>query len=143
MCVPYRTNESVPTCARTPLGKVLLEQGQLSDAQLREALESQPQRQKRLGEILTQLGYIDVGGLCRALVHQAGLPTVDPDAIKINADALVLFPSELAFRHKILPFDTRNHTLHLAMADPFDRKALEAVRVLSGKHIKRFGLTGI
>ena len=120
------------------VGQILIEQGRLNDRQLDEGLNLQQERGERLGQLLCQLGHIDEQILRQALVEQAMIPTAALDRHDPEPAALETLSAELAFRHKVLPLAVHNRTLELAMADPFDRTALEAVRVLSGKHVQRF-----
>ena len=119
------------------LGEVLVSQGRINAAQLRQGLESQAEMGLRLGETLIQLGYLDMPLLCEGLVQQAGLPVVSLEEQSPDAKAMAEVPSEFAFLHKLLPVALNGQTLSLAMANPFDTAACEAVRVLSGRNIRR------
>ncbi len=61
----------------TPLGALLVERGDLSGQQLRDALGAQTSGGKRLGEILVELGVISERILSSALAEQSGLEAVD------------------------------------------------------------------
>ena len=97
----------------------------------------QAHRSERLGELLCELGHLDPQSVRQALVEQARIPLADLQQRSPSAEAMAAVSPELAFRHKVLPFEMHNQTLCLAMADPFDRGAIEAVRVLTGKRIER------
>ncbi|MDY7011368.1 MAG: GspE/PulE family protein [Planctomycetota bacterium] len=120
------------------LGQILIDEGKLTDEQLTEGLAVQRQRSERIGEILCQLGYVDLQAVREALVSQAGLPRVDLETCRIDPKAASSVPAEVAFRHKILPFSIHNRALSVAMADPFDRLATESLRVLTGRRIERY-----
>ena len=119
------------------LGQILIDDGKLTAGQLDEALGLQEQREERIGRILCTLGHVDAEAVREALVGQAGLPRVDLESRRIDADALAAVPAEVAFRYKVLPLSTHNRTLAVAMADPFDRLAVESLRVLTGRRIER------
>ena len=123
---------------RKRLGQILLDQGKVAESHLDQALSLQQQNEGRLGAILTEQGFVEPGALRAALVKQAAIETLDLEQVTVDPEALNVISAELAFSHKVLPFAVHNHTLSVAMADPFDRDALEAVRALSGKRIKRF-----
>ena len=124
--------------AQTPLGQVLIEKGKLTEPQLAEALVLQRRRSARIGELLCQLGHLDRQTVIEALAEQAGIPRADLETYKVQPEALSAVSADLAFRHKVLPIAMHNRALCLAMADPFDRAAAEAVRVLTGKRIERY-----
>lgn len=119
------------------LGEILIGAGELTDEQLTEGLSLQAERSERIGELLCQLGYVNRQTVCEALVDQAGLPRVNLDACRIDPDAAAAVPARVAMRYKVLPFSTHNRTLSVAMADPFDRVAIESLRVLTGRRIER------
>ena len=59
------------------LGRVLVEDGLLTEDQLDAALENQVRTRRLLGDILVELGYVSSGDVERALAIQAGLTTAD------------------------------------------------------------------
>ena len=124
--------------AQKPLGQVLIGKGKLTEPQLAEALVLQRRRSARIGELLCQLGHLDRQTVIEALTEQAGIPRADLETYQVQPEALSAVSADLAFRHKVLPIAMHNRALCLAMADPFDRAAAEAVRVLSGKRIERY-----
>jgi uncharacterized coiled-coil protein SlyX len=56
-----------------PLGRVLVEQGLLSENELECALEEQASTGRRLGETLVELGFVSHGALSLALTQQYGI----------------------------------------------------------------------
>ncbi len=56
-----------------PLGRVLVEQGLLSEDELERALEEQASTGRRLGETLVELGFVSHAALSRALTEQYGI----------------------------------------------------------------------
>jgi hypothetical protein len=62
-----------------PLGKVLIEQGFLTEAQLGEALTEQQESHARLGEILVTRGLLSGSQLAQALTAQHGVE-LDPES---------------------------------------------------------------
>ena len=123
--------------AAKPLGRILVEQGRLTEQQLQESLALQRRKGERIGELLCRIGHTDALTVREALVRQAALPRVDLDTQKIDPEAVGAVPAEVAFRYKVLPLATHDRTLSVAMADPFDRLAVESLRVLTGRRIER------
>jgi hypothetical protein len=61
-----------------PLGRLLVEQGLLSELELEHALERQVSTGRRLGETLIDLGFVSPDALSRALSEQYGIgPTTE------------------------------------------------------------------
>jgi type II secretion system protein E len=119
------------------LGQVLQEQGRINPSQLRQGLDLQTRQDGRLGDLLCQLGYLDPISLREALVRQAGLSTITFDEQTPDPQTLALISAEIALRHKVVPVSCADGVLTVAMADPFDQATCEAVRLLSGKSIRR------
>ncbi len=120
-----------------PLGRILIDRGDVSPAQVEEALLLQKRRGERLGEILCRLGHTDAEAIRRALVDQAAIARVELSGVQVEAEALAAVPAEMAFRFKVLPLAVEDRKLSVAMADPFDRLALETLRVTTGRRIAR------
>ncbi len=120
------------------LGEILLSRGRLRSAQLSHGLETQGKLGGHLGDVLIQLGYLDRASLCEALAEQAGLPAANLEEQFPDVQTLALVPSEFAFQHKLAPLSHDEHTLSVAMADPFDKTCCDAVRAFSGRRIRRF-----
>jgi type II secretion system protein E len=119
------------------LGKILVDRGRINTGQLAQALETQSQQGLHLGEALVRLGYLDATSLCDALVQQAGLPTANLDEHVPDEQVLRQVPSQFAFHHKLVPLSAAGQSLSVAMANPFDSSACDALRVLTGKSIRR------
>ena len=118
------------------LGQILLAEGKITSRQLTAALQTQ-HRGQRIGEALCTLGFIDAQTVREALAQQAGLPEVKAAGLQVSPQALATVPADVAFRHKVLPFDVHDRTLDVAMADPFDRLAVDTLRSLTGHQIRR------
>ncbi|MAE60050.1 MAG: type II secretion system protein GspE [Planctomycetaceae bacterium] len=124
--------------SRAKLGEILVDQGRLTRIDLDDSLSDQQQSGDRLGQILLRKGRIGHADLVQALAQQASVPTVDLEHQHVAGTALSCVPPELAIKHKVLPFSMDNGSLSVAMSDPFDRAALDAVRTLSGRRVRRF-----
>jgi hypothetical protein len=73
-----------------PLGKVLVQQGFLTDAVLRQGLAEQRESPgRRLGEVLVEGGYLSGLALAAALAEQHGVDLGTEDVLEIEVEALV------------------------------------------------------
>ena len=68
------------------------------------------------------------------LSKQHGVPSVDLDAVEVEADALAQVPAELAQRHRLIPIaiDRQSPTLVVAMADPGDVGVIDDIQQRTG-----------
>jgi type IV pilus assembly protein PilB len=122
---------------RRKLGDILVSSGKLSESRLQEALSQQKTLGKKLGKILTECGWITEEGIARAISEQLGLQILDFSLIKnIDTDVLALVPVEYAQSHALIPVEQRGKELTLAMADPLDYTAIQALEFRTGLRVR-------
>jgi hypothetical protein len=127
LCVA--TIAAPPVRHRVPLGLLMISRGQLTNQQLRLALEEQrSNRRQRLGEWLEQLGYASEQQVTAALAHQWACPVLASKA-SCDPNCLRLLPYHLLEASRILPvqFVPSTRTFHLAFCDGIDYSALYAI----------------
>lgn len=122
---------------RKRLGELLCEKSYLDDVALERGLLQQKTADKKLGQVLLDSGYITRKQLNETLAHQAGIATANLDDISILPDVISLVPAEMVSKYSILPIERRNGQLALAMTDPFETRAIEEVRIVTGCSIRR------
>lgn len=118
------------------LGEILIEEGLISQDQLRIALLEQKKTKEALGKVIVNLGFATEAVMRDALGEASGQDTVDLGKVVVDGDAIKLIPKDFAQRHSILPitFDRENSVLTVAMADIFNVGALDQVNaLLNGK----------
>jgi Type II secretion system (T2SS), protein E, N-terminal domain len=108
--------------AITPLGALLVERGDLSGQQLRDALGAQTSGGKRLGEILVELGVISERVLSSALAEQVGLEAIDLSRARPDIAIVGLMPEDEARALGALPLRKVGERIEVAIADPLDRE---------------------
>ena len=111
-----------PDAAITPLGALLIERGDLSGQQLRDALGAQTSGGKRLGEILVELGVISERVLSSALAEQVGLDPVDLSRARPDIAIVGLMTEEQARALGALPLRKVGERIEVAIADPLDQE---------------------
>jgi len=124
-----------PRRHRLPLGLLLVNQGAISQQQLREALHSQTLSQReKLGRVLCQMGAVAPGELTAALAHQWGCPVypLDPQSPVLGCQDLL--PLTLLESARAVPvyLSAEGRTLHLAFAERLDHTTLYAVEQMLG-----------
>ncbi|HSV27413.1 MAG TPA: ATPase, T2SS/T4P/T4SS family [Sedimentisphaerales bacterium] len=122
------------------LGELLCERSYLSHRNLEIAIARQKNgaRGRRLGEILVEQGYVSEAQLCEALAVQAGIEKVDIEALAISNDVIARVPAELVSKYSVVPVSAENGWIGVAMTDPFNRAAIEDLRLVTGCSIKRY-----
>lgn len=118
------------------IGHKLVENGDLTPAQLEQALESQRAAGGLLGDILLKLHLVTEEALARALAAQAGVPFCTGDDLQPDPAAIALVPEALARRHLLAPLGVDGGSLRVVQANPFDVLALDALQRATGRHVE-------
>lgn len=119
------------------LGDILIEEGKLSQEQLREALAWQEQHPGiHLGDILVDKGFCNREQVTSALANKLGIPYVKLGEYEIPPNVLRLVPADIAIQHNVLPLARRNNRLIIAMENPLDWEAMELLRFHTNHNIE-------
>ncbi len=113
------------------LGEVLMDENLISQEQLNTALEAQKQYKasgRHLGQILVESGLVTADQLNIALAKKLAIPYVRIDDFEVTSDLIGRIPGEIALQHKVLPLADIGSALVVAMVNPLDQVALDALR---------------
>ena len=120
-----------------PLGTLLLRAGILTNEQLAAALEVEGATRRRLGEIVTELGYATEAQVAAALAEQYELDFLDLDQLEIDAEVAVRLAERLARRCCALPVRClHDGAVLVAVVDPTDVAAVDHLRLALGSNIR-------
>ena len=100
------------------LGELLVEQGFITVHQLDESLGEQKVTGEKIGEVLLRKGWISHAQLSRVLATQVGISTFDLANYIIDPEVVKLIPQEIAIKYKVVPVFKVNYVLTVAMSDP-------------------------
>jgi general secretion pathway protein E len=112
------------------LGGILIRLEHLDAEQLREAIEIQQVRQKRLGELLIELGYIDEETLLVALSEQFDIPYSLDISGDIDPSLTVKVPIAFIKQYEMVPYCIVDGTYQIAIRNPVDLLPLDDLRML-------------
>ncbi|MGH7179279.1 MAG: GspE/PulE family protein [Tepidisphaeraceae bacterium] len=121
---------------RVKIGEILVEEGILSEEQLKRALAEQKASGRMLGEMLVEQGVIEAGVLVQALARRLGFPGCHLRHGLIDPAVLKLIGEEEAGRLKAIPLFKVRDTLTVAMAEPQSLPAVDRLRALTGCKIR-------
>ena len=123
--------------AQRRLGQILVDLGYLSEDQLWDVLEEQKQSPGEiLGQVALKLGLINNEQLTEALAEQWGMPVVNLAETNIPPKVIDLVPSTMAEVYRIMPISMRDNVLTVAMADPQNLAALDDLRNFIGMEVR-------
>ncbi len=118
------------------LGEMLVSAGQISEAQLRQALQEQKMSGGRLGSTLVKLGYISEDDLINFLCVQFGVPAVNLRDFKIDEQVVTLIPNDLIDKYMIIPINRVGSTLIVATCDPTNISAIDDIKFITGYNVE-------
>jgi len=124
--------------AGTALGQVLLDRNLITANQLAVAIEHQRNSNKRLGQVLLELGYTTPDAILGALSVQLGVPAARLNDFSVSAAAVQALPEKIARKHNAVPLQRVGHLLHVAIAQPNDLHTLDDLRFACGCQIQTF-----
>lgn len=111
------------------LGEILVGEGLVTDEQLRGALEEQKSRKGTpLGEILVEKGLVTTGEIQQSLAKKLGIPFIKVNAFEASAQAIKLVPQDIAEKHCVIPIHYYQDKLVVALENPMNWEALDALR---------------
>ncbi len=112
---------------KSRIGEMLVQNGIITEEQLNKALSAQKEKNKKLGEILIELGYIKPKDLMWMLSEQAAIPFVDLRPEMLDADLINSFPEKLLYDNYILPLYAADDSLYVALGDPSNAAIINAI----------------
>ena len=112
--------------ARRPLGRILVERGMLTEAQLEEALAHRS-RGLKLGSWLVHEGLITSQQLATAVAAQCHVSWENVHADQIDERLMRLLPAEIALHYAVLPIREEGRTLVLASESDVDPVSIAAL----------------
>ncbi len=114
--------------ANKKLGEILIAEEVLTKDQLEEALAEQVESGGFLGAILVRMGFIDEEDLTNFLVKQCRIPYLKLSGLTMHEKIASLIPAAVCGRYQVLPVDKLGNLLTVAMVNPLDLEALEAIK---------------
>ena len=123
---------------RQRIGDILTEMGFIDSDQLQMALMETKKTKAMLGEVLLRLGWVVEEDLQMALAVQSGAQILDTDLVTIDHGLMAHIPIDFVNEHSIFPFAIEDDTLLAATNNPFDVIARDKLARLSGKPVKTF-----
>jgi type IV pilus assembly protein PilB len=120
------------------LGELMVQQGLISQDQLRIALIEQEQNDLPLGRQLVRLGFVTEAMVRDTVAHTIGQESIDLSTVVADIEALQMVPQDFSRRYHLLPvaYEAVSKTMVVAMADMFNVVALDQLRAMLGGQIQ-------
>ena len=118
------------------LGEILIYYKIITLKQLKEVLEIQKNTEKRVGEILIDIGYITQDEINWVLSKQLDIPYVNININNIDIKLSNYIPEFTLRKFKALPIMELNDELIIAMADPTDKEAVITIQDITKRKLR-------
>lgn len=123
------------------LGELLIEEGEITESQLIEALAEGKRNEIPLGSALYKLGFITLQQLKDALHEQQGYDLVDSEQLKVQENVINILPEDFIKTNKVIPISSDGRNLVVGMVTPNDSKVLRDIVYLTGQKPKALLIT--
>ena len=118
------------------LGEMLIHYKIITPEQLEDGLKIQKNMEKRIGQILIELGRVTQDEINWVLGKQLDLPYVQVNADNIDIQLSKNISENALKKFKVIPIMELNDELVVAMADPTDEEAIEMIKEITKRKLK-------
>ncbi len=120
------------------LGELMIQQGLITQDQLRIALIEQVENKIPIGRQLVGLDFVSEATVRDMVAQNTGQESIDLTTVVADGDAVSMVPEAFARRHQVLPvaYEEQSKTMVVAMADLFNVVALDQLRAMLGGQIQ-------
>jgi type IV pilus assembly protein PilB len=117
---------------------MLLEAGEVSRRELDRALRVQKAEGGRIGEVLLRLGCVSEATIARVLGSQLQIPYIPIQKWPLDPALRDRLPRETAERHTCLVLGREAGRLGVALADPLDFEAINAIEAACAEQVELY-----
>lgn len=118
------------------LAKLLVREGLVSAAQVKESVESGTDAGYGVTESLVARGFVTEHQIVAFLSREYGVPAMDIDACETDESLLELVPGGTALEKFLVPISLEGTDLTIAVSDPSNILMLDDLGFITGKNIK-------
>jgi type IV pilus assembly protein PilB len=111
------------------LGEMLIDGGLLTEEQLKQAVVEHKRNAIKLGEYLVREGIVSSSEIVSLVSQQLVIEKYRPEAYPIDITLSAVIPLEMCQKYQLVPIERTSHLLKIAMTDPMDINALDAIEV--------------
>jgi len=115
---------------------MLVDAGLLTDEELVKALADNRGTNMKLGQFLARKGIVSESQIVKVIAEQLSLSIYSPEKYPTDTGLSNLISADVAQRHQAIPLEKKGPLLTLAMTDPMDIYALDAIEVLTNTEVE-------
>ncbi len=118
------------------LGEMLIDGGLLSEDQLKQAVADHKRNNMKLGEYLVREGIVSSSEIVNLVSQQLTIEKYRPDAYPIDISLSAVIPLEMCQKYQLVPIERTGQLLKIAMTDPMEINALDAIEVFTNIEVE-------
>ena len=118
------------------LGEMPIEGGLLTDGQLQEAVSGHKKAKMKLGQYLVREGIISGAKIADLVSRQIKIKKYQPDKYPLDLSLSKVIPVDMVQKYQAAPLHKSRFLLTIAMTDPMDINALDAMEVFTNTEIE-------
>jgi type IV pilus assembly protein PilB len=115
---------------------MLIDAEVLSDEQLRHFLGEQKKTGLKLGKLLIQQGILSENQMVDLLSEQLKIEKYHPDKYPVDLNLAQVFAADIAQKSQVAPLKKKGRLLTIAMTDPMDINALDHIESLTNEEVE-------
>lgn len=109
------------------LGEMLVEAGLLTEELLQKAISDHKKKNMKLGQYLVREGLVSESKLVDLVSQQTKVQKYSSDKFPFDVKVANVLPADLARKFQVVPLMRKGYLLTIAMIDPLDIVALDAI----------------
>lgn len=122
--------------ALMPIGKILVENGAITEIQLIEALEEQRKSKgKKIGDILIEKKFITQKDFMKAFSRKLSVDFVELSTLQLDEEAIKILDEDTIKSKKLLPIKLEENKITIATDNPLDFYQFDNIRLSTGYEV--------
>lgn len=121
---------------RKKIGQMATEAGLISEKQLSTAITDHKRSNMKLGQFLVKKGIVREQQIVDLLSEQVNIKRYSPSQFPVNTALADIFTFDMANKYKAVPLKRAGNVLNIAMTDPSDIDALDAIEIYTNMEVE-------
>ncbi len=118
------------------LGEMLVDAGYLSSDKLLESIGEQKKSGLKLGQYLVRQGLVTERQIVELVSAQLKIDTYDSGRYPLDVALSEILPQDVAKKYRVVPVRKKGNLLTIAMDDPMDISAVDAIEIYSNLEVE-------
>lgn len=118
------------------LGEILVEGSLITEKQLYKALPIQKKSNLKLGQFLVQQGVVSEAQVVDMISSQLNIEQYSAVKYPLDTELANVLPADMAFKYQAAPLKKSGLLLTIAMLDPVDINAIDAIEVYTNNEVE-------